>query len=76
MISELRERHHSDSFYTHDDLQNADEYTLFTFFFSKVNCVKSVDKGKNHLTALFLYFKFFIQVTNKSGFIDVGLMTF
>lgn len=75
MISELCENHHSGDFYTHDDLWNADEYRPFTFF-SKVNSIKSADKGKNHLTTLFLYFKFFIQVKNKSCFIDVGLMTF
>lgn len=43
--------------------------TLLSFF-SKVNSVKSADK------ALFLNFKFFIQVKNKNCFIDVGLMTF
>lgn len=43
--------------------------TLLSFF-SKVNRVKSADE------ALFLNFKFFIQVKNKSCFIDVGLMTF
>lgn len=44
--------------------------TLYFLFFPKVNSVKTADN------TLFLYFKFFIQVKNKSCFIDVGLMTF